>query len=113
MRDWFKRIRSAWLYLKYVPYVDAYDHEDYWTVEDERAWSGVMNSPTGQKLRNRANNFITKSAVNATRSTQDHKYACAWSNGVAATFTWLDSHCLTQPAAKEPDQESFEERFRA
>ena len=117
MTAFLHRLKSAWLYLRYVPVVDAYDHEDYWTKEDADAYTAFMRSPTGLKLANRANNLVTKSAVNATRAAANQTYSCAWANGVAATFTWLDSHKLREKQEPESDTEQrlsdFMERFRA
>ena len=119
--SWFRQLRTAWLFLRYVPYVPAFDHEDYWNKDDMAAYSAFMNSPTGQKLRNRCNNLMTRSAVNATQHTQNPIYRNGWASGIAATFSWLDSHLLQispdqsvsgQPEASEPDASEYFDRMR-
>jgi len=107
MTEFLLCLRSAWMFLSYVPYVDAYDQEDAWTEEDARAYASFMRSATGQKLANRASNLVTKSAVNATRATHKLEHSCGWANGVAAAFTWLDGH---KPREEKPEQASDDER---
>lgn len=101
-----RHIAAAFRYLRYVPYVEAADHEDFWTPEDSAAYSHFANSPTGQKLRYRARNLINRSAVSATNASANIKHRCGWANGIAATFAWLDSHLFSPSSAHDETEPS-------
>lgn len=103
MSLFFRHLRAAWIFLRYTPFVPAFDHEDYWTEADSAAYSAFMNSPTGQKLKNRSSNLMTRSAVNATQHTHNSAYRNGWASGITATFSWLDSHLLS-PVGAQPDR---------
>lgn len=115
MTDFLRHLRAAWHYLRYVPYVAAYDHEDYWTDEDANTYNLFLKSSTGQKLSNRCANLIRKSAVNATqdaKTSHTQTYGCGLASGITAAFAFQESHrvteALTEPQPKEtltPEEE--------
>lgn len=109
MSLFLRHLRAAWLFLRYTPYVEAYDHEDFWTQEDSAAYTSFMNSPSGQKLRARMGNLMTRSAVNATQHTHNPVYRNGWASGITATFSWLDSHLLS-PAGAQPGKSEDSEQ---
>ena len=88
----FRHLRAAWLFLRFMPYVEAADHEDYWTEDDASSLTKFFQSSTGQKLQTRLRNYMTRSAVNATQDPGNPVYYCGWSRGVAATLATIDSH---------------------
>ena len=114
MIAFFRRLRSAWNYLNFVPYVPEADHEDAWTAEDARAYTGFMKSATGQKLATRMTNLRIQSAVNAASANSNTKFKNGWATSVAATLSWLDDHLVDSEPAAETQEETadFEERFR-
>ena len=100
------RLRSAWNYFLYMPVVFPTDHEDKWTDEDSAAYSAFMKGPTGLKLTARCKALMFNSAVIATQtaSTELAK-KCGWSNGIAATFAWLDRHRISPARAQSSKSE--------
>lgn len=110
-----KRLRAAWVYLRYMPLAVEHDQEDFWNESDGRNYLAFMNSVTGQKLRDRSGNLVLQCAVNATQAShKEMAKRCGWASGVAATFAWLDTH-LPEDAGKETENEEddFADRFRA
>ncbi len=108
-----RHLRAAWLYLRFMPYVEAADHEDYWTEADSQNTQQFWNSPTGQKLRDKWGNLVIKSAVNATLPATDPVHRCGHASGVAATLAWFASHLPKAPPAQaELEPDVMEELFQ-
>lgn len=75
--------------------------EPFWTDEDSASYTAFMRSPAGVKLRVLSGDLMTKAAVDATRMQSRATYQCDWASGIAATFSWLDSHLLLSPAGAQ------------
>jgi hypothetical protein len=107
MRGFIAHLRAAWQYARYIPVISSLDHEDEWTKEDERWYSSICKSPSGQKLRNRARKLMAISAVNATQASQrELARRCGWASGVTAAFSWQDTHLSQADGEQSAPEES-------
>ena len=100
----FRRLRSAFTYLSFVPYAVEADAEDFWTPTDSESYAHFMKSPTGQKLEIRCRNMATKSAVSAMQATSNLSYSCGWAAAIAATFAWMNGHRPIEKPRQEQDE---------
>ena len=102
------RLRAAWLYTKYSPYIEEADAEDFWTPADARWLSTMFGSYSGQKLKLRLRNYAISSAMNAVRDQSNTVYASGVAAGIAMGINAIDTH-LSHEAADSLTTETSSE----
>src|SRR5262245_55709237 len=75
-----RRLKAAWLYLQRYPYVTLPDC--YWTDADAKAWSNVLGTDTGAKLRHMRWNRVYDAQQRAVTDRKDPAYAAGIAFGI-------------------------------
>jgi hypothetical protein len=89
MRNFFRRLKSAWSMWTTFPTVVI--PENYWTNADSKAWSLFLTSDTGVKLRHLRWNRVYLTAQQAISDRVDSTYKCGVAFGVRAMVAEEDS----------------------
>ena len=113
MRELFRRIRAAFIFSRYFPYVDIPD--DYWTRSDAMAFSDFMVNDTGVKLRHMWRMAVHNSAQKAISERKDSAYVCGVAFGIRSLLAETDSLLTISPDLGAQDQTTTEDesRFRS
>jgi hypothetical protein len=98
-----RHIRAAWLYCRTFRYTDILpDHG--WNNEDARKLSGLMQSPTGTKLRLLLNNRAAQTAHRAClKRDEDTRGVAA---GTFGTIAFIDSLISPSQGASDETEQS-------
>jgi len=106
MREFLRRLKAAWIFSRYFPYVDIPD--DYWTREDAMAFSNFMVNDTGVKLRHMWRMAVHNSAQKAISERKDSSYVCGVAFGIRSLLAETDSLLVISPDLGEVDQTTME-----
>ena len=65
-----RRLKAAWLFARYAPWVDAPD----WETKDAHALAAFIHSETGQKFAARLRNSVLAAQANAVERRGDRDF---------------------------------------
>ena len=113
MREFLRRLKAAWIFTRYFPFVEIPDN--YWTREDALSFSHFMVSDTGVKLRHMWRMSVHNSAQKAVCERTDSAYVCGIAFGIRSLLAETDSLLTISPDLSELDQTTTEKesQFRS
>ena len=97
--DFIRKFRKAWREAsRSLLYSEDADQPGYWTEADARGLSTYFASDSGRKLRLILQNWVFRSAVQATQQVGNLEYHCAKAQAIAEVAALLTAHFSRVPA---------------
>lgn len=104
-----RRLKAAWFYLKFAPYIEAADEADFWDEGNAIELARFFSTWTGKKLKMRLTNYVTKAACNAVRQTGDYAHNAGIAAGIAMGVGAIEQHFpLQQSVSADHEQDEAE-----
>jgi hypothetical protein len=101
-----RRLKAAWFYLKFAPYIETADAEEFWTEEDANNLARFFSGYTGKKLKIRLTNYVTKAATEAVQKQGDYAHNSGVAFGISLGVNAISEHFpLQQGVSAEPEQD--------
>lgn len=105
--NFLRRLKAAWFFLKFAPYIEEADSGEFWTEDDANALSKFFDSYTGRKLKIRLTNYVTQAACNAVRQKGDYAHSAGIAAGIALGVGAIEEH-FTSGATNSTNPEQNE-----
>ena len=118
MRSFFQHLKAAWRYGVTYPYLPWADEPDRWNVLHAANLSRFMETETGQLLKARMANLVSRRAVAVTKDPDSTLRDNGTVDGIAGTIAFIEGHMIEnmpELEAEPPEQaevlEELEEVF--
>lgn len=116
--SFIQRLISAWKAFQQRPqpspsYDLWADTEDFWTEADSAWLKASLQSDSGVKLNAILQNYVFRSAQQATGMVRDLNFHCGHARGVASTVSFIQSHLPKPPPQNVAPEEAVDPRHAA
>lgn len=115
--SWLDRILAAWRAFNHPPpalptYSLLADQPDFWQIEDAQWMQAIQNSESGKKLLTILQNYVFRSAQQATQKVGSLEYHCGHARGIASTVAFFQSLSRV-PAKRDESEKALDPRLGA